>query len=481
MIPMGVITYNTGPPVVNSFKFQITTTAINEVFTLPILAGGASYTQNFTITWGDTTSSEITAYNDPDAAHTYAVAGTYDVEMIGTCQYLSFYSATAANRNKVKKLLAVSGDIGFKLLNFYNCANLNTLIPLGTMSSLLNANGGISGVGLFQNCTSITSIPSGIFDGCSAITDFSYAFYGCLNAALTSIPADLFKYNIKVTTFEQTFAACQKLVSVPADLFKYNTKVITFYRTFYLCQSLTTIGSGIFDGGILVTTFQQTFQGCALLTAIPDHLFDYNTAVTTFQNTFSTCSAITSIPTDLFKYNIAATTFFGTFFNCSGLTSIPSGLFDTNILVNTFASTFSGCNKITVIVADLFKYNTGVTTFANTFQNCSVLATIPADLFRYNTLALTFTSTFNACVKMQQRIDIFYPVGESGTRFLDKSVIFTNCFTRTSFTGTQGTAPDLWNCNFGSGTPTKTNCYSGAGNSITSLTNYADIPTVWKS
>lgn len=47
-------------------------------------------------------------------------------------------------------------------------------------------------------------------------------------------------------------------------------------------------------------------------------------------------------------------------------------------------------------------------------------------------------------------------------------------------TGTQGTAPELWNCSFGSGTPTKTACYGGVGNSGTSLDNYADIPSDWK-
>jgi len=72
---------------------------------------------------------------------------------------------------------------------------------------------------------------------------------------------------------------------------------------------------------------------------------------------------------------------------------------------------------------------------------------------------------------------MFYDSGESGTRFNGKSVNFQSCFERSTFTGTQGTAPDLWNC---TGTPTKTTCFGGAGNNLTSISNYTDIPVEWK-
>jgi hypothetical protein len=73
----------------------------------------------------------------------------------------------------------------------------------------------------------------------------------------------------------------------------------------------------------------------------------------------------------------------------------------------------------------------------------------------------------------------FYASGETATRFFNKSVDFSYCFNRDSFTGAQGTAPDLWNCDFGSGTPIKTRCFAGAGNSLTSISNYGDIPSTW--
>jgi hypothetical protein len=62
---------------------------------------------------------------------------------------------------------------------------------------------------------------------------------------------------------------------------------------------------------------------------------------------------------------------------------------------------------------------------------------------------------------------------------LNKTISLNSCFARSSFSGTQGEAPKLWDCDFGTGTVTKTDCFDGAGNSTTSLSNYADIPAAW--
>ena len=175
------------------------------------------------------------------------------------------------------------------------------------------------------------------------------------------------------------------------------------------------------------------------------------------------------------------------FYGCSNLVSLgdttikPSG---TGIGTDGFAFTFNGCDSLTSIPTDLFRYNTAVSTvgFYQTFYGCSSLTSIPTDLFRYNTAVSTegFYQTFYGCIKLQLNANIFYADGEETTRFLNRVSDFTLCFSRTSFTGTQGTAPTLWDCDFGTETPTTTDCFDGAGNSATSLTNYADIPEAWK-
>lgn len=119
--------------------------------------------------------------------------------------------------------------------------------------------------------------------------------------------------------------------------------------------------------------------------------------------------------------------------------------------------------------------------FKGTFAYCSSLESVPNYLFKYNVNVSTrgFYGTFQGCDKLQLNPWIFYASGETDTRFLNKSIDFTDCFTRYNFTGIQGTAPDLWNCDFGTGTPIRTRCYSGEGNSGTSILNYGDIPSNW--
>jgi hypothetical protein len=271
---------------------------------------------------------------------------------------------------------------------------------------------------------------TGIFNGFKYL---AHGFHGCTN--LISIASGgITKSGTGILSdgFLWTFDNCTSLATIPADLFK----------------NMTSLTSHGFDG---------TFMECTGLTAIPAHLFDYNTGVAycAFQYTFYDCNnvSLTTIPTDLFKYNINAanSSFNATFYNCTHITSIPT---------------------------DLFRYNTSVGTsgFYETFRGCTSLATIPGALFKYNTSCTSFYKTFLNCSSLQLVANIFYENGYQSTRFLNQSVDFSFCFYRSSFAGTQGIAPDLWNCGFGTGTPTKTYCFDGTGNSTTSLSNYADIP-----
>jgi hypothetical protein len=188
-------------------------------------------------------------------------------------------------------------------------------------------------------------------------------------------------------------------------------------------------------------------------------LFRYNTAVSTngFNGTFQGCTSLTSIPVDLFRYNTVVSTngFNTTFLGCTSLTSIPVDLFRYNTAVSTngFTQTFLGCTSLTSIPVDLFRYNTAVSTngFNGTFQGCTSLTSIPTDLFRYNTAVSTtgFYQTLYGCTKLQVLSNTFYEPGEEATRFLNRVSDFTSAFSRTSFSGTQGVAPNLWTCDFG--------------------------------
>lgn len=585
-----------------TIEFTVAGDATARTITLPLVnnrtEGPLSY--NCTVKWGDgTPDSLVTAYNDVNRIHTYAANGTYQVEITGTMEGWSFNNA--GDKLKVSRIHDWGHPDrynGFKYLRygFYGCSNLTSL---GRRIILASGTGVLSDgfsqtfrgcafskitthlfknhtsvttdafFSTFYNCASLASIPADLFRYNTGATTnaFSNTFNGC--TSLTSIPVDLFRYNTAVTTsgFKSTFDGCTSLASIPVDLFRYNTLVSTsgFYGTFKNCMSLASIPTDLFRYNTAVTAnaFRDLFYNCSLITAIPVDLFRYNTLATSnaFDNTFYGCSSITLIPTDLFRYNTAVTTsaFSGTFYGCSSITSIPTDLFryNTTAGVSAFSETFRNCTSLTTVPIDLFRYNVNVSTngFFATFYGCTSLATVPADLFRYNTAVVSggFSNTFNGCTKLQLNKNIFYADGEQSTRFLNIVSDFTNCFTRTSFTGTQGTAPDIWECDYGetitldvspttdwavddvitgqtsgatavvvskvsatvykikkhfgtftlgeivgvtgdpnkladqgptkptfSGKPTSLNTYSGAGNSLTSLDNYASIPASWK-
>lgn len=505
-------------------EWTVSGDAAARTITLPLVntraEGSLSY--NCTVDWGDGSAlSTITAYDDADRVHTYAANGTYLVKIRGVCEGWSFNNG--GDKTKITRVISwgnASAFNGFKYLKggFYGCSNLTSL---GT-GSILAAGTGVLTDGFyetFRSCTSLVlaGIPSDLFKLHTAVTSsaFNACFRGC--TALTSVPAGLFQYNTLAanSAFSDTFRDCSNFTSIPADSFRYNTAITSsgfyetfrdsklgsiptdlfryntlvgndgFSTTFRGCTYLTSIPTDLFRYNTIVGSsgFASCFYGCTGLTSLPTDLFRYNTAASgpAFQNTFTGCTGLTSLPTDIFRYNTLASggAFQGTFQGCSSLASLPTDLFRYNTLVTAFYSTFQNCSALASLPSDLFRYNTACTTFLYTFLGCSSLATVGADLFRYNTLCTVFTETFENCYKLQQRADMFFAAGEESTRFHDQTVNFASCFKRASFTGTQGTAPALWSCDFGTGTPTKTDCWDGGGNSLTSLDNYASIPVEW--
>lgn len=232
------------------------------------------------------------------------------------------------------------------------------------------------------------------------------------------------------------------------------------------------------------------FHGCSNLNYInPNSSIIPFAGLTTVQSIFQGCTSLTSasLSENLFKLctSLGASAFYNSFNGDTGLTTIPVNFFryNTNVTINAFNSTFLS-SGLTSIPQDIFRYNVNASNnaFYFTFSNCTNLSSYGSDLFKYNVNAVigAFQYTFQNCNKLQIRRDTFCSIGEENTRFLNKSVDFTNCFIRSSFTGVQGTVPDLWNYNFGSGTPVKTACFRGAGNNSTSISNYADIPVDWK-
>lgn len=251
------------------------------------------------------------------------------------------------------------------------------------------------------------------------------------------------------------------------------SEITTFYNCFSNCTSLTAIADNYFNKNVNTTDFSYCFRGCSQLSSVPETLFAGCTEVTSFAYLFYGCTSLTTVPDFLFADGAKVTSFSYSFYGCQSLQFIPSVIFGICPLVTTFSGCFQGCTSLTSIPNYLFAQNTAVTSFSSCFRNCSNLASF-RNVFVTNLNVTDYSNCFDGCTKLQLRTGIF----SSSMGAVNASIDFEYCFRRTSFNGTRGTAPDLWNFTF-SRTPSTSGCFYGAGNSTTSLSNYADIPTSW--
>ena len=431
-----------------------TGSSLSNQIKLPLVNTG-SYV--FNVDWGDTTTDYITAWNQTEVTHTYGSSGDYIVTITGTCTAWSFNNT--GDRLKIMSVVSW-GNTGFSNLvnGFYGCANLSSIsgnfVYYGTSLSQI-----------FRNC-SLTSIPSGLLDNCTAVTSLLFAFD---NNSITSIPYGLLDNCTAATNFAQVFRQ-NPITSIPSGLFDNNTVVTSFAQAFNLCP-ITSIPTGLFDNCTSVTNFDQTFRQTAI-TSIPTGLFDNCTSVTNFFATFFQ-APITSIPTGLFDNNTSVTSFAQTFHECP-ITSIPSGLFDNCTAVTNFNGTFRQ-TAITSIPTGLFDNCTSVTNFFATFQGTPITS-IPTDLFDNCPSVISFAQTFSNCVNLPVSVS-FLVSGMTMNSCTTTNQMFSGC---TSITGN---GADLIAKPKAAGYTVGTGALTGSYRTFylcTSLIDYATIPADYK-
>lgn len=358
---------------------------------LPLKPGGI---YNFTVDWGDGTTSVINTWNHPSRTHTYSFGGLKTVTITGVIEGWGFYPNSFDNQ----KLISIS-DWGTLKLNspgaafsegwFNGCENLTSIPALDTtgMTSLSRA---------FVGCNSLTSFP---LTDTSNITDFSFAWWGC--SSLTSFPSiDTSSGN----NFISTWRECSALTSFPLI----NTENATSLSyTWGGCSNLTSFP--LIDTSN-VTDFSWAWKDCKFA-SFP--LIDTSNG-TQFFSTWESCNYLTSFPLLDFSSGI---NFVNTWKDCGGLTSFP--LIDTSSGVD-FTSTWENCGLWTFPLIDTSEG----TTFINTWKNCFLLTSFPLLNVSNGT---NFFSTWQNCSELTS-----FPLlnVSSGTNF---SNTWKDCVELTSF------------------------------------------------
>lgn len=260
----------------------------SKTISIPMVLGG---TYDYWIDWGDGTSStQITAYNDTNATHTYVSDGEYTVRLIGTLDQLEYTGNIASCLKEVTKC-----NLAFSVIKnmFKGCTNLTNVVESIFSQTTIPT----TAESVFEGCSKFGIIPVGLFDNMSGILSFKNTFKG---TSIINIPTGLFDSNNSATDFSGVFENCTRLVAIPMNLFKNNTSA---------------------------TTFANAFMGDIALTELPNTLFNNNIEVITYENVFSGCTGVKELPINLFGDGaLSATNFSGALYNVP-LTSLPVGLF----------------------------------------------------------------------------------------------------------------------------------------------------------
>lgn len=245
------------------------------------------------IDWGDGTTETIGDQYVTSAtlSHTYGegISSTVSVTFKGTVEALSTSGYSAQVEVLKASLLGITqwGDPELQRINLQGAIALNYLAT-DTKGALANVTDFSN---CFYGCTSLTSLPEGLFAKATHATNFNYAFGGC--TGLTTLPSDLFAQNAEATLFTGTFYQCTSLETLPATLFAGAVKAAAFNKTFYECSSLTALPEGLFDHNANVSDISQAFSHCTKLKQIPVTLFDHMRMLQTTSEMFYNCTSLT--------------------------------------------------------------------------------------------------------------------------------------------------------------------------------------------
>jgi hypothetical protein len=223
---------------------------------------------------------------------------------------------------------------------FQGCNNADfTYIPAGLFDSCNNV---VSFQHVFYGCSNLVTIPTDLFRYNTVVSNFRYAFGG---TAITATNGNLFAYNPSVTNMDYVFTNCTSLTFIHEDTFNTNNgnvnAIVNFNYAFSGCSNdnLNSIPVGLFQFSVNAKYFSRTFYNVKL-TSIPVGLFANNLITETLDYCFYG-TLISSIPETLFDYFTQVNTVSYCFYNCNNLTAIPLTLM--NDIGTTRDVNFSYC------------------------------------------------------------------------------------------------------------------------------------------
>jgi len=368
------------------FKFEVTTTAANQSFAIPLSGGNGGKTYYWNISWGDGNKSlNVTgtgSITSAGIAHTYTGAGTYQITITPAGSNDRWLAAFGFYNNSSGANVQTNKNLVTKVIS--------PITPLMTRTQA-EINAGTAPddewVATFCLCTNLSMGPAFAFSPAwNSITRVgnnfaSYMFYYCSGAAFTM--NTIFNLPQNITTVGDGFAY---------NMFSYcKGAAFTMNTIFNLPQNITTVGNYF---------AQNMFSDCSGSAFSMNTVFNLPQNGTTVGDDFArsmfydcygdafNMNTVFNLPQNLttvennFAYNMFLTCY-GDAFNMNTVFNLPQ---NGTTVGNSFAfSMFAGCSGAAFTMNTVFNLPQNGTTVgtyfaSNMFSNCS------GDAFNMNTV-----------------------------------------------------------------------------------------------
>lgn len=248
---------NTKPrPFISTWNTSLTSagSSNSNQIKLPLTASGL---YNFTVNWGDNTSSSISASNQAEVTHTYGTAGTYTLSITGFLKGWSFQSVTAPTDRL--KILSISqwGCVQFPNVqltgatgSFSGCFNLNLT---GSITDTPNFKGITTTRAMFNSCSALNNVTNIEKWDTSKLTDLCSMF-----ALSPNFDANIGAWNISNATdisfmFSSNFRDGKFNNSGSDSIKNWDTSKVTTMTQLFLGQPLFNQPIGSWNTGNVAT------------------------------------------------------------------------------------------------------------------------------------------------------------------------------------------------------------------------------------
>ena len=299
--------------ITDPYGFQ--TSSNTNQFYFPIVDGSdkLGYTINFTIEWGDGTTSNVNSLNYATAClHTYSVAGQYTISAEGNIAGFNFWNvaipASGAGKSDGNKLIEILNWGDLKLTGgnstsagqtFRACTKLAAISAADTPWFPTNYNGiGLNGMGgraTFSSCSTLVTINNIANWDVSRLNAMQIMFSNCQKFQFGTNaggPIDFSNWDVsRCSQFERTFNNCQSMNAKMFSNVGANVSSLPSMKSmFNNCFVFDNNSSGTMNSWDTskVQIMEYMFNGCAIFN---DNITSWDTSsVTRMREMFQDCS-----------------------------------------------------------------------------------------------------------------------------------------------------------------------------------------------